>query len=152
MAELKVQLNQAMEYLACRGQILLTNKPDITLSTSYAKINGTATWSNPEEKRIIGDGNKLTVPEDGVYLLIGSSDLKLSGTATNGTVFYNAYVNGVDIGDETKHTFSSKDVFHNISINTYLSLTANQYIEIFTKADGDNQINVNSLSVTLTKV
>ncbi len=139
------------ENLAQRGQLLLSSEiTDIVTSTTYAKISGT--FTNPEEKGIVGDGNKLTVSEAGTYLVIGTSDLSIANTGTTENIFYSLHKNGSTSIGETKHTFGVKNKYENIGIVAFIDLGVDDYLEIYVKSESSNLINIASLSVVLIKV
>ena len=142
----------SLENVAQRGQLLLSTLiEDLEITDAYAKITGT--FSNPEEKGITGDGNKLTVSESATYLITGISDLNIDVNGTPEDIYYSMYVNGVGIGAETKHTFGVKSKFENIAITSFLYLSKDDYIEVFVKStSATNKINIASLSVVLLKV
>ncbi len=136
-----------INHLFLKGQIVLSAPANTTLSTSYTKLTGT--FANPTEDGFTGDGNRLTATKSGVYALHGVSDLELNGTSQTATITYSMFVNGADVGYITEHGFTSKNKSENIAMNTFITLTAGDYIEVYAKSTINEAIKVNGLSVII---
>lgn len=128
------RLNKGRNILSSETTTTCTNNGD------YYKIGGT--WTNGVSGHCFesdGSGKLTYVGDTGVsYLLIGNSDLSSSKVAT---VTYALYKNGSLITNaETPTDFTAANKISSIGINNFITLNAQDYLEIYVKSSVDGTV------------